>query len=147
MTDDETTSELAIRNKAIVRHGVEQVFNLKKLDFIDELYCVDVIDHSAPPGLPAGIEGARLKLAAFTGAFPDLQLTYEHLVAEGDMVAGRFVLSGTHRGEFAGVEPTGNPVRVTGHDLMRIRDGKVSEHWVVMDSLSLMQQLGVVQTD
>lgn len=132
------------RNKEAVRTGVENVFNLKKLDMVDDLYTDDVVDHSAPPGLPAGIDGVRAKVGAFIAAFPDLHLTYEQMVAEDDLVAGRFVLSGTHQGDFGGIRPTGNTVRVTGHDLLRVRDGKVCEHWLELDSLSLMQQLGVV---
>ena len=134
------------RNKDTFMRGVEEVFNGKNLDYIDELYTADVIDHSAPPGSPEGIEGARLKLQMFTTAVPDLHLSYDHLIAEGDMVAGRFTLTGTHLGDFGGIPPTGAPVSVTGHDFSLIRDGKISEHWVEMDSLTLMQQLGVVPT-
>lgn len=138
------TIDQAQRNKQAVRDGVERVFNLKKLEAIDDLYTEDFVDHSAPPGLPVGIDGARVKIGAFIDAFPDLQLTYEFQVAEDDFVAGRFVLSGTHQGEFGGVAATGNSVRVTGHDLLRLRDGKVCEHWLELDTLSLMQQLGAI---
>ena len=137
----------AEQNKNIVRNGVENVFNLKKLDMIDDLYTHDVVDHSAPPGLPAGIDGARAKVAAFIDAFPDLHLTYEHLTAEDDFVAGRFILSGTHQGDFGGISATGNTVQVSGHDLVRLRDGKVCEHWLQLDTLGLMQQLGVIAAD
>ena len=141
------TTHQAEQNKAAVRDGVENVFNLKKLDMVDDLYTEDVIDHSAPPDLPAGIEGARAKVGAFVNAFPDLHLTYEHMTAEDDFVAGRFILSGTHQGDFGGIPATGNSVRVSGHDLVRLRDGKVCEHWLQLDTLDLMQQLGVVATD
>ena len=62
------------------------------------------------------------------------------------MVAGRFTLSGTHFELFGEMSPTGGPVKVTGHDFARMRDGKISEHRVEMDSLTLMQQLGAVPT-
>ena len=141
------TTNQTERNKDAVRDGVERVFNLKKLDAIDTLYTEDLMDHSAPPGLPAGIDGARAKVSAFISAFPDLQITYQHMIAEDDLVAGRFVLSGTHQGEFGGIAPTGKSVRVTGHDLLRLRDGKVCEHWLELDTLTLMQQLGAVAAD
>ena len=141
------TTHQAEQNKAAVRNGVENVFNLKKLGMVDDLYTEDVVDHSAPPDLPAGIEGARAKVSAFINAFPDLHLTYEHMTAEDDFVAGRFILSGTHQGDFGGIPATGNSVRVSGHDLVRLRDGKVCEHWLQLDTLDLMQQLGVVATD
>ena len=130
--------------KAMVQRGVEQIFNKKNLTYIDDFIATDVVDHSAPPGLPPGIEGYRLKVGAFTSAFPDLQITYEHMIAEGDMVAGRFTLTGTHQGEFAGIPATGKQVSVTGHDFVRLTDGKLVEHWVEMDTLGMMQQLGVI---
>lgn len=146
MATDTNTQTTLERNKGAFMRGVKEVFNDRNLEYIDELYTVDVVDHSAPPGLPEGIEGARLKLQMFTTALPDLHLSYDHLIAEGDLVAGHFTLTGTHLGDFGGIPPTGAPVKVTGHDFARIRDGKISEHWVEMDSLTLMQQLGVVPT-
>ena len=130
--------------KAVVQRGVEEVFNQKNLAYIDELYTSDVVDHSAPPGLPPGIEGYRLKLGMFTNAFPDLHLAYEHVIVEGDMVAGRFTLTGTHQGDFAGIPATGKQISVTGHDFGRVVNGKLAEHWVEMDTLGMMQQLGVI---
>ena len=101
---------------------------------------------SASWAIAAGSDTSRrpCSIGAFIDAFPDLQLTYEFQVAENDFVAGRFVLSGTHQGEFGGIAPTGRSVRVTGHDLLRLRDGKVCEHWLELDTLSLMQQLGAI---
>ena len=130
--------------KAMVQRGVEEIFNKKNLTYIDDFIATDVVDHSAPPRLPPGIEDYRLKVGAFTSAFPDLQITYEPMIAEGDMVAGRFPLTGTHQGEFAGIPATGKQVSVTGHDFVRLTDGKLVEHWVEMDTLGMMQQLGVI---
>ena len=132
--------------KPIFERMVEEIFNNKKLVLIDEYVASDVIDHSAPPGLPPGIEGYRQKLEMFTSAFPDLHLAYEHVIVEGDMVAGRFTLTGTHQGDFAGIPATGKQISVTGHDFARVVDGKLAEHWVEMDTLGMMQQLGVIPT-
>ncbi len=132
--------------KAVVRQGVENIFNQKNLAHIDEFYATDVVDHSAPPGLPAGIEGVHLKIGMFTNAFPDLDITYQYQIAEGDVVGGRFTLTGTHLGDFAGIPATGKQVSVTGHDFVRVVDGKVTEHWVEMDTMTMMQQLGVIPT-
>ena len=84
------------QNKEIVRQGVEEIFNKKNLDYIDAFYTPDVTDHSAPPGLPPGIEGYRLKIRSFVAAFPDLNISYEDLISEGDKVSGRYTLTGTH---------------------------------------------------
>lgn len=142
MTDTQATT--AIDNRTAFVEGVEAVFNRKELGYIDTLYTQDVIDHSTPPGLPGGIEGVRLKVAAFITAFPDLHLDYEHVLVDGDLVAGRFTLTGTHQGEFGEIGPTGAAVSVVGNDVVRMRDGKVAEHWVLLDMLTLMQQLGVI---
>jgi len=132
--------------KNTVQHLVNEIFNQKNLAAIDDFIMVDIIDHSAPPDLPAGIEGYRLKVAAFINAFPDLKITYSHQIAEGDMIAGRFTLTGTHQGDFGGIAATGKQISVTGHDQLRVVEGKVAEHWVEMDTLGMMQQLGVIPT-
>ena len=132
--------------KTTVQHLVNEIFNQKNLAAIDDFIMVDIIDHSAPPELPAGIEGYRLKVAVFINAFPDLKITYSHQIAEGDMIAGRFTLTGTHQGDFGGIAATGKKISVTGHDQLRVLEGKVAEHWVEMDTLGMMQQLGVIPT-
>ena len=76
--------------------------------------------------------------------FPDLHITDEDYVAEGDKVAGRFEAQGTHNGEFAGVPATGKPVSFSGINIMRIADGKIVEHWVQYDTMGIMQQIGAI---
>jgi steroid delta-isomerase-like uncharacterized protein len=132
------------KNKELIRHGLEEIFNKKNLDYIDAFYAPDVLDHSAPPGLPPGIKGYRLKIAMFVAAFPDLNISYKDLIGEGDKVSGRYILTGTHQGDFAGIPPTGRQVKVSGMDILRLKDGKVAEHWTEMDTLGMMQQLGVI---
>ena len=77
-------------------------------------------------------------------AFPDLRFTIEELVAEGDMVAGRLTMSGTHEGPLMGMPPTGRPVRQDHMHCVRFEGGKAVEHWGVRDDLGMMRQLGVV---
>jgi predicted ester cyclase len=77
-------------------------------------------------------------------AFPDLHFTIEELVAEGDTVAGRLTMSGTHLGPLMGMPPTGGSVRQDHMHFVRFRDGKAIEHWGVRDELGMMQQLGVI---
>jgi steroid delta-isomerase-like uncharacterized protein len=132
------------QNKGIVRHRVEEIFNKKNLDYIDVFYASDVVDHSAPPGLPPGIEGYRLKIGSFVAAFPDLNISYEDLISEGNKVSGRYTPTGTHQGDFAGIPPTGKQVKVSGMDILRLKDDKIAEHWTEMDTLGMMQQLGVI---
>jgi len=129
-------------NKAVVADYVRTVFNEGEVDRIGEFVAETIVDHSAPPDLPTGIAGQKIKISAFRAAFPDLKIDYTLQVAEGDLVAGQFTLTGTHSGEFAGLAATGKKIRVTGHDFLRVTDGKISEHWLQMDVAGMMQQLG-----
>lgn len=131
-------------NKALVRRFFEEVFNEKNLASIDEFVGPNIIEHSLPPGLPAVIEGTRLFIGMYLAAFPDLHFTLEDQVAEGDEVATRFTSRGTHKGEFQGIPPTGKQGIVTGMNIYRLAEGKIVEHWLNLDMLGLLQQLGVV---
>jgi predicted ester cyclase len=83
-------------------------------------------------------------IASFAEAFPDLWLTVEDILSEGDMVAARVAFRGTHRGEFQGIPPTGKEVAFSSIEIDRMVDGKVQEHWFELDQLGLMRQLGVL---
>jgi predicted ester cyclase len=77
-------------------------------------------------------------------AFPDLHFTIEELIAEGDVVAGRLTMSGTHEGPLMGMPPTGRSVQQAHMHFVRFRDGKAVEHWGVRDDLGMMQQMGIM---
>jgi steroid delta-isomerase-like uncharacterized protein len=79
-------------------------------------------------------------------ASADLRHTIEDMVAEGDKVATRMTSRGTHTGDFRGIAPTGKQFTVTGMDLFRIADGKIAEQWTNLDTLGVLQQLGVLPT-
>ena len=81
-------------------------------------------------------------MVSYTTAFPDLELTTEDIVAEGDKVAIRNTWRGTHQGSFHGLPPTGKRVAFTGTDIIRFVDGRIAEQWADLDALGLMQQLG-----
>ena len=100
---------------------------------------------------PASLEPAPLDseawtrfLAGFVEGFPDLQITVEDAVGEGDLVAQRVHFAGTHTGEFQGLPPTHRKVEFSGLELNRFVDGRVAEHWFQLDALTLLQQLGLV---
>ena len=132
------------RNKAVIRRFVEEVQNQKNWDAFDELNSSDFVNLSAPPGVPNDKEGGKMFLGAFINAFPDSYVTIEDMIAEGDRVVTKKTFTGTHTGEFSGIPPTGNRVSIQYVDIMRVRDGQIVEHWLSMDQLSFMQQLGVV---
>ena len=131
-------------NKAVVRRFYEEVVNQKKRAVLDEVFDLNFVDHFAPPGTPGGLEGARQTLGMFLSAFPDLHFTVEDLIAEEDEVVARVTMSGTQQGAFMGIPPTGKHVTITGIDINRFVGGKSVEHWVEMDTLGMMQQLGVI---
>jgi steroid delta-isomerase-like uncharacterized protein len=130
-------------NKALVRRGFEVGMNQRKLDVFDELLAPSYHNHNMPAPSP-GPTGMKQVLAMFTEAFPDLQITIEQMIAEGDRVATQGAWKGTHKGVFMGVPATGKSVSVGYIDVWRMENGKAVENWVQMDLLGLMQQLGVV---
>jgi steroid delta-isomerase-like uncharacterized protein len=135
------------RNKEIVRRFVEEVQNDKDWAAFDELNDPDFVNLSAPPGMPADREGGKAFLGAFVSAFPDSRWTIDDMIAEGDRVATKKTFTGTHTGEFNGIPPTGNPVTLQYVDILRLRDGRIIEHWLSLDQLSFMQQLGVIPSE
>ena len=80
----------------------------------------------------------------YLSAFPDLHITVEDMIAEGDKIVARLTMRGTHQGAFLGIPPTGKQVTGTAIDINRITGGKSVEHWNNSDTLGLLQQLGVV---
>jgi steroid delta-isomerase-like uncharacterized protein len=131
-------------NKAVIRRFVEEVQNEKNWDTFDELNADDFVNLSAPPGVPSDKEGGKMFLGAFIGAFPDSYVTIEEMIAEGDRVVTKKTFNGTHTGELNGIPPTGKRVSIQYVDIMRLRDGQITEHWLSMDQLSFLQQLGVI---
>jgi len=131
-------------NKASMRRFYEEAFNKKNRAAIDEFIDPTQVDHAAPPGTPGGLEGARQTLTMYLTAFPDLYFTVEDLIAEGDKVVARLTVRGTQQGVFMGIPPTGKHAEVTAIDINRMAGGKSVEHWLEMDTLGLLQQLGVI---
>ena len=136
----------AEESKAIVRRfwGVWEEGNI---DLVDELLAPDYINHTpASSDQPTGPEGVKGVVAMFRSAIPDLRVVVEDMIAEGDKVAVRYTLEGTHEGELFGVPPTGQRLSIKSISVERVSDGKIIEHWRVTDSLDMMQQLGAIPT-
>lgn len=129
--------------KAITRRLVDAINTDNEAAFLDVL-APDVVDHYAPPGLPPGREGWNMNRKMFRTAFPDGHWHEEDLFAEGDRVVGRYILRGTHQGEFFGIPATGKAISVSNIHIMRIADGKIVEHWGHGDDMGMMQQLGAM---
>jgi steroid delta-isomerase-like uncharacterized protein len=119
--------------------------NRRNIDAVDEIYASGFVGHD--PAMPEdvrGVEGAREFYGMYQSAFPDVQITIEEQVAEGDTVATRWTARGTHQGELMGVPPSGNRVEVAGVTISRIEGGKVAEEWDNYDALGMMQGIGAI---
>ena len=136
----------AEQNKAVIRRFVEEVQNKKDFGVYDELNDPDFVNLSAPPGVPPDREGGKLYLSAFLNAFPDCTFTIDEMIAEGDRVATKKTFTGTHTADFGDIPATGKRVTLQYVDIMRLRNGRIVEHWLSMDQLSFLQQLGVMST-
>jgi steroid delta-isomerase-like uncharacterized protein len=131
-------------NKALVRRFFEEVWNKGNLNVIDELDSPNYVDHDAPPGLPAGIEGQKQFVKMYRTAFPDLRITVDDVISEGDKVVTRWTARGTHNGPLMEIPKTGKKVTVTGISENRVVNGKFVEGWNSFDQMSLLQQIGQV---
>lgn len=130
-------------NKALIRRGFEEGINGGNDAVFDETISPNYVNHDMPtPAL--GAEGFKQVIGMFRAAFPDLRVAVEDVLGEGDRVATRGTMSGTHLGGFMGVPSTGRPVEVPYIDVWRVEGDRAAENWVQMDMLGMMQQLGVI---
>lgn len=129
-------------NKRVVRRLFEEVYNQGSLSVIDDLFAEHALGHDPTREEPVrGVESYRLAATSFLEAFPDLRVSLDDLVAEGDRVAARWTLVGHHEGTFMGVPPSGNLVREGGMIIYRLAEGRIAEYWGATDMLALMRQL------
>jgi steroid delta-isomerase-like uncharacterized protein len=131
-------------NKALVRRGIEEAVNKGNFSVVDEILSTDYVYRESTVGEKRGRAGFRELITMYRNAFPDVKLTIDEQLAEGDKVVTRWNATGTHRGELFGTAPTGKQVRVQGIIVSRIANGKVVEETEVYDALGMLGQLGAV---
>lgn len=133
------------RNKAIVRRFIDEVQSQHRLDVADELMAPDLVDHfyamQGLPEPPRPIEDFKRFYSGILSAFPDATATVETMIAEGDLVATHKTLHVTHRGEFRGILPTGRKGTIPIMDVFRVVDGRMVEHWGIVDFTGMMRTL------
>jgi steroid delta-isomerase-like uncharacterized protein len=132
-------------NKAIVRRYYDEVLTGRNLKVADELFAPDFVSHAA--------SGKAVDLAIYLQSvgmshtvFPDLRVTVEDQIAEGDKVVTRWKAHGTQTGPYMGISPTGRELMVSGIHIHHLTDGRLVEHWEQIDTLGVLQQLGVLGT-
>ncbi len=132
----------AEQNKQLV-HQVFECYNQQDMEKAEKLFSRKHIFHF-PGAPPMDWNSHKQFIVGLSKAFPDLHFKVEDILAEGDRVAYRLIVSGTHKGEFQGIPPTDTKVSFTSTGISNIVDGKVAEDWVDADTMGLMQQLGVI---
>jgi steroid delta-isomerase-like uncharacterized protein len=130
------------KNKDFIQAFNEDFWNKQNIAAFEKYFTGDFISHY-PEGDMNGEQVIGLCKAYFS-AFPDLHITIDDLIAEGDKVVKVWTAHSTHKGEFMGIPATGKAIVVKGMEVFRIVDGKIAENWVIMDNLGMMQQLGVI---
>lgn len=131
-------------NKAVARRVYSEAVNEGNLDLFDELVAEDAVEHEVFPGMPnRGPAAPKAFFSMFSAAFPDMRMTVNDMIAEGDKVVARVTVSGTHKGEFMGTPPTARSFEAQAIDIFEVQDGMVTAHWGVMDQAAMMEQLGL----
>jgi steroid delta-isomerase-like uncharacterized protein len=138
--------DAAEENKALVRRYLTTLWEQWETPAVEAFLAPHYQRHLTPHTPPRPPEGFRQRLARFRAAFTDQQHTLEDLVAEGDRVAMRVTIRGTHQGVFHGIAPTGTSVSVSLVEIVRIEDGKIAESWGGMDLADVLHQLGAVRS-
>ena len=131
-------------NTAVVSRFIEEFKNNANHGIVDELFTTEFVHHLPDPRLPAGREGLKLVGQSIAAGFPDVRVTVEDLLADGNKVIERTTARATHTGEFNGIPPSGKAVTWTEIHIYRLEDGRIAELWSEIDLLGLLIQLGAV---
>jgi predicted ester cyclase len=137
------------QNKMVVKRFIEEMWNQRKLNLADELIAPDCVTHQLRSvedavGMPCSPDSVKREATAWLAGFPDLEFVLEQMISAGDRVVIHCTMYGTHSGVWMGIAATGKTVRVPIITIHRIAGGKIVEDWVLVGSLSLFQQLGLV---
>jgi steroid delta-isomerase-like uncharacterized protein len=133
------------QNKAIVQRFIDEVWNNRNYDLVEEIFAEDHVNHDPADANPTGgPRGARDFVETLHASFPDARIEIDDIIAEGDRVVIRWHSSGTHQGELMGIPASGRRAHTTGIGIDRIVDGKIVESWTNWDTLGLLAQIGAL---
>ena len=136
---------MATNNKTLVRRTFEELWNQGNLAVADELYAADCTRRELDsPDTTHGVEAIKQRVTTFRTAFPDLHLTIDEIIEEGEKLATMWTATGTHTGDLEGIAPTGKKVSTSGTSIVRYANGKCVEELVSRDLYGLLKQLGVI---
>ena len=135
----------AVTNEAVLRRFYDEAFSKGKVSIVDELMDRNFVEHEPlPPGSKPGIEGVKQLIVGLRAGFPDLRVAIDDMVSHGDKVWARATFTGTHKGSFMNVPPTGKRVSFEAIDVVRFSGGKTVEHWGLIDNIGLLTQIGAI---
>jgi steroid delta-isomerase-like uncharacterized protein len=137
---------MSSQNEAVIGRFIEEVINQGLLNVANEIVREDFIELDPLPGQRQGREGLKEVIAMLRSAFPDIHWTIEETISNADKVVTRFTWTGTHRGTFLGIPPTGRPVTVKGVVIDRLVSAQMADSRILMDTFGLMMQLGAIPT-
>ena len=143
----QTPAQTLASNKAVVLRSETELWSEGNLAVADELYASDFVCHFVVGPEWKGVEGIRREVASHRASFPDWQEQVDDVVAEGDKVVIRFTSTGTQRGEFQGLAPSGRKVRIQEMAIFRLWHGKIVEQWGMPDVHGLLEQLTATNPD
>ena len=135
--------------KQLINRFVEELWNEHRLDVADEIFAMDCVTHQLRSGVPAdavprGPAAIKEHVAGWIGSFPDLRFSVEQMLSEGDRVMTQMVMEGTHQGAWLGIPASGKKMQIRMFTVHRVVQSKIVEDWVLVESLGVFQQLGVV---
>ena len=133
---------VSAEGKAVVRRSIEEVQGKGRFDVFEALFAHDFVDHTTQPGTTPDKAGVRYLYTYMRQAFPDFHAEIHWQLADGDRVTTYKTYHGTHKGPFLGIAPTHRKIQFESVDVMRVQNGKITDHWGVGNLLSLVQQIG-----
>jgi predicted ester cyclase len=132
-------------NKEVVRRFVDEVVNTGDVSRVEDFIGPDYVDHYAGEDAPAGPSIMAEHICAVRATYPDLHVTIEQQFADGDVVISRVRATGTHRGTWLGMAPTGRRVRIAVVNIDRVRNGRIVEHWGMANTLEALVESGILR--
>jgi steroid delta-isomerase-like uncharacterized protein len=133
---------MTIQDNLAAQQKFGSAVNSGELELLRDVIAADVVDHDPAPDQGAGPEGYIRMFASLRTSFPDLAISAEQVVTDDDKIAIAYTMTGTQKGEFLGVAPTGRKIRARGVQIARFQDGKMVERWGSSDQLGILQQIG-----
>jgi len=136
---------MTTETKKLIERIPLEVLNNSQFGLLDEIVASDFVERTTQPGVPATREGLKQTLTALKTAFPDLHYTIDDAIESGDRIVHRLTASGTMKNDFMGIPATGKRATWTEIHIARVANGRLVEHWGLVDQLGMLVQLGIVQ--